>query len=90
MSDEKPKNANPNCSHNPDAAFVAMDSRRANATFIILARNSELKGVVESIQSIEDRFNRRYNYPYVFLNDEEFTDEFKEYVVWFLLTIQER
>lgn len=90
VSDEKPKNANPNCSHNPDAAFVAMDSRRANATFIILARNSELKGVVESIQSIEDRFNRRYNYPYVFLNDEEFTDEFKEYVVWFLLTIQER
>lgn len=23
------------------------------------------------------RFNRKYNYPYVFLNDEPFTDEFK-------------
>lgn len=26
-----------------------------------------------------DRFNKRYNYPYVFLNDEPFTDEFKKY-----------
>lgn len=24
------------------------------------------------------RFNRKYNYPYVFLNDEPFTDEFKQ------------
>lgn len=26
-----------------------------------------------------DRFNRRYNYPYVFLNDEPFSDEFKRH-----------
>ncbi|PVG02219.1 putative mannosyltransferase [Serendipita vermifera] len=31
------------------------------------------------MQSMEDRFNRKYNYPYVFLNDEPFTDEFKEW-----------
>jgi hypothetical protein len=52
--------------------------RRANAAFVFLARNAELKGVIKSIQSMEDRFNRRFNYPYVFLNDEPFTDEFKE------------
>lgn len=26
-----------------------------------------------------DRFNRKYHYPYVFLNDEEFSDDFKKY-----------
>ena len=29
------------------------------------------------MREIEDRFNRRYRYPYVFLNEEPFTDEFK-------------
>lgn len=51
---------------------------RANATFVILARNSDLAGTVISIREIEDRFNRRYRYPYVFLNDEPFDDKFKE------------
>ncbi|KAJ7109390.1 glycosyltransferase family 15 protein [Mycena epipterygia] len=52
---------------------------RANATFVFLARNSDINGVVASVQSMEDRFNRNYHYPWVFLNDEPFTDEFKEY-----------
>ncbi|KAF9076991.1 glycosyltransferase family 15 protein [Rhodocollybia butyracea] len=55
-------------------------SRRANATFVMLARNSDIKGVISSIQSAEDRFNRFYSYPWVLLNDEPFTDEFKERV----------
>ncbi|KAJ6630816.1 glycosyltransferase family 15 protein [Mycena sp. CBHHK59/15] len=54
--------------------------RRANATFVFLCRNSDLNGVVASVQSMEDRFNKNYNYPWVFLNDEPFTDEFKERV----------
>ncbi|KAF9025596.1 glycosyltransferase family 15 protein [Hymenopellis radicata] len=32
---------------------------------------------MDAIRSIEDRFNTRHGYPYVFLNDEEFSDEFK-------------
>jgi alpha 1,2-mannosyltransferase len=52
--------------------------RKANATFVILARNRELDGVLSSIGQLEDTFNRKYGYPYVFLNDEPFTDEFKE------------
>ncbi|KAJ7709891.1 glycosyltransferase family 15 protein [Mycena rosella] len=54
--------------------------RRANATFVFLCRNSDLNGVVSSIVSMEDRFNRAYSYPWVFLNDEEFTEEFKQRV----------
>lgn len=53
---------------------------RAKAAFVILARNQELEGLVQSIKSIERHFNRWYNYPYVFLNDGDFSDTFKETV----------
>ena len=32
--------------------------------------------MLKSLRSIEGRMNHRYNYPYVFLNDEPFTTEF--------------
>lgn len=51
---------------------------RANAAFVVLARNSDLKGIVSSMKQMEDRFNKKYNYPWVFLNDEPFSDEFKK------------
>lgn len=51
---------------------------RANAAFVVLARNKELDGVIQSIKSIERHFNRWYHYPYVFLNDGEFNSTFKE------------
>jgi alpha 1,2-mannosyltransferase len=50
----------------------------ANATFVMLCRNSELEGVISSIRQIEDRFNKNYRYPWVLLNDEPFTEVFKE------------
>lgn len=49
---------------------------RANAAFVVLARNQELEGVIQSLKSIERHFNRWFHYPYVFLNDGEFTEEF--------------
>jgi alpha 1,2-mannosyltransferase len=51
--------------------------RRANATLVMLCRNSDINGVVSSIQQMEDRFNKIYNYPWVLLNEEPFTEEFK-------------
>ncbi|KAH7132642.1 alpha-1,2-mannosyltransferase Kre5 [Dendryphion nanum] len=54
---------------------------RANAAFVVLARNKELEGVIQSIKSIERHFNRWYHYPYVFLNDGEFNSTFKETVL---------
>ncbi|KAI9353170.1 nucleotide-diphospho-sugar transferase, partial [Pilaira anomala] len=51
---------------------------RVKAAFVILARNSDLSGIRKSIREMEDRFNGKFNYPYVFLNEETFTDEFKE------------
>ncbi len=54
--------------------------RRANAAFVILCRNTDLTRIIGSIREIEDRFNRRYNYPYVLLNEVEFNDDFKKRV----------
>lgn len=113
------------------APHVAMDrmeiggdnfnvTRKANAAFVILARNSDLWEILGSIRGMEgqfkfleqrdisiphpagnsqpqkqnlyqdevdgvltiygaDRFNHKYNYPYVFINDEPFSDEFKKH-----------
>ncbi|KAJ2773365.1 hypothetical protein IWQ57_001328 [Coemansia nantahalensis] len=53
------------------------DPKPVNACFTVLARNSDWRSLRQSMQQIEDRFNHRFNYPYVFLNDEPFSDEFK-------------
>jgi mannosyltransferase len=54
---------------------------RANAAFVVLARNRELGGVIQSMKSIERHFNRWYGYPYVFLNDGDFDQEFRDTVI---------
>ncbi|KAK6460036.1 mannosyltransferase [Scheffersomyces coipomensis] len=49
---------------------------REKATFLILCRNSDLIDILETIQNVEDRFNKNFHYDYTFLNDEKFTNEF--------------
>jgi glycosyl transferase family 15 (putative glycolipid 2-alpha-mannosyltransferase) len=57
---------------------AAQPSRHlANATLFMLARNSEVDNAVNSVLEVEDRFNRKYGYPWVFLNEEPFSDDFK-------------
>lgn len=51
---------------------------RMNATFVTLARNSDVWEIAKSIRQVEDRFNKRFNYDWVFLNDKEFDDTFKK------------
>lgn len=51
---------------------------RVNATFVTLARNSDVWEIAKSIRQVEDRFNRRYNYDWVFLNDKPFDSTFKK------------
>lgn len=51
---------------------------KIKATFVSLARNSDLNSLLGSIRQIEDRFNHKFNYDWVFLNDQPFSDEFKE------------
>ena len=57
---------------------ATVPGERMNATFVTLARNSDLWETVKSIRQVEDRFNRKFNYDWVFLNDQEFDDSFKK------------
>jgi alpha 1,2-mannosyltransferase len=50
---------------------------KVKATFVTLARNSDVWEILGSIREIEDRFNHQFHYDWVFLNDEEFSEEFK-------------
>lgn len=53
---------------------------RANATFLMLCRESELADVLETLRSVERHFNNRFRYPYVFFNDKPFSVHFKSAV----------
>ncbi|KAH9484267.1 Alpha-1,2 mannosyltransferase KTR1 [Psilocybe cubensis] len=54
--------------------------RKANAAIVMLARNSDLNGVIISMKQMEDRFNKKFQYPYVFLNEQPFEDKFVQRV----------
>jgi alpha 1,2-mannosyltransferase len=46
----------------------------------MLARNSDVDSAVGSVREVEDRFNHKYGYPWVFLNEQQFSDDFKRCV----------
>ncbi|TBU26264.1 glycosyltransferase family 15 protein [Dichomitus squalens] len=58
-----------------EAALMAQ--HKANATILMLARNSDVDSAVRSAMRLEDKFNSNFGYPWVFLNEEPFSDEFK-------------
>jgi alpha 1,2-mannosyltransferase len=51
---------------------------RENAAFVTLARNEDLEQLIPSIESVEQYFNSKFNYDWVFLNNEPFSPEFIE------------
>lgn len=62
-----------------DLTIPYADTPKANATFIVLCREGDIQQVLESIQLLENTFNDRphHRYPYVFLNDKPFSENFK-------------
>ncbi|KAJ7453354.1 glycosyltransferase family 15 protein [Mycena galericulata] len=56
---------------------TANSTRRASAAIVVLARNRNLPGVVSSMTQFEAKFNDKFRYPYVFFNEEPFTEEFR-------------
>ncbi|RGB39714.1 Glycosyltransferase Family 15 protein [Rhizophagus diaphanus] len=58
--------------------FNYENKTRENGAIVVLVRNEELSSLMSSMRQFEDRFNKKFQYPYVFLNDKEFTKEFIE------------
>lgn len=52
-------------------------SAKPKAALISLVRNCELPGLMQSMRQLEFQWNRKYTYPWIFFNDEPFSDEFK-------------
>lgn len=59
---------------------IVPKAQHVKACFVILIRNSELDGIVSTMNQIESTFNKKYEYPYVFLNNNQFTTKFKNKV----------
>lgn len=72
------KTPHPSCHANEYALGLNATITQQNATILMLARNSDLKEAVDALTSFESQFNHRYHYPVVFLNNEPWTDEFKQ------------
>ena len=54
-----------------------MQSSKPRAALISLVRNQEIDGIIQSMTQLEYHWNHKYQYPWIFFNDEPFNDEFK-------------
>lgn len=71
----EPKDFNIESIRPPENPF---EYQHANATIVSLVRNNEVAKIGVAIRSFENKFNGKFKYPYTFLNDQPFTDRFKE------------
>ncbi|RCH77894.1 hypothetical protein CU098_000316, partial [Rhizopus stolonifer] len=51
--------------------------KKAKAAIVILVRNKEQEAIAQTIVNFQDKFNKNFDYPYVFLNEVPFTPQFK-------------
>lgn len=72
------KTPHPSCHANEHSLGANATAIRQNATILMLARNSDLKEAIDALTSFESQFNHRFHYPVVFLNNEPWTNEFKQ------------
>lgn len=66
--------AGPSSQQFPNQVSLSMNGTE-KATLVMLVRNRELREALGSMRSVEDRFNRKFHYPWTFLNDRPFTQE---------------
>lgn len=64
--------------------ILAQNYPKQNATIMSLCREDDLKDIVDAIRNMEDRFNNKYHYDWTFLNNDEFSDNFKKEVTKFV------
>lgn len=51
---------------------------KINAAIVVLARNQDIDDVLLSVHRLEKRFNSKYLYDYVFLNNGDFDYDFRD------------
>lgn len=51
--------------------------KRSDSVILILCKNDEKEKIKTTLINFEEQFNSNYHYPYVFLNDKDWTEDFK-------------
>ncbi|KAF9390520.1 alpha 1,2-mannosyltransferase 2.4.1 [Podila verticillata] len=59
---------------------VDVATNRVNAAFVVLLQNKDLHEMRKTMRQLEQTFNSRHGYPYIFLNNVPFTDHFKTHI----------
>lgn len=62
---------------NEKSIAANQSNRPFKAAIVCLVRNRELSGIASTLKIFEEKFNSKFSYPYIFLNDEDFSDEFR-------------
>ncbi|KAI5191369.1 alpha 1,2-mannosyltransferase [Nematocida sp. AWRm77] len=57
---------------------LAQSAQKENACIFILCRDSDLPGLRTTLEIFEARFNAKHKYPYVIVNNQSFSEEFKK------------
>lgn len=60
-----------------EPTHIATSSKRANAAIVMMATNKDVDKAKIAVRSFESRFNRFFQYPIIFINDQTFSEEFK-------------
>lgn len=55
---------------------VLNTTARANAVIVMLATNEDVESAIGSVLSVQNQFNQHFGYPWVFLNNEPWSEEF--------------
>ncbi|KAJ3392714.1 hypothetical protein HDU92_008217 [Lobulomyces angularis] len=69
---------------------TTVPSFRVNAAITILCRNEDLEGIKRSLDSFDRNINENLNYPYIFINNVNFSETFKNGVQNHLLMLREK
>lgn len=66
----------------PDTSIPVSTWQRlpVRGAFYMVVRNQNLQEARSAIRSIEDRFNKGARYPWVLLNNQDFTHHFRKYI----------
>ena len=56
---------------------AVIEKTKINACIFVLAQESDLKDLLETITNVEEVFNHKHNYPYVIVNNQNFSTTFK-------------
>lgn len=58
--------------------WLTLKKVKTRACFLLLAQNKDLESLVSTLSNVEETFNAKFRYPYVFLNEEPYTPEFEK------------